>query len=185
MGHDGRQRNTPTARFGNVAMSEPEPIVNQESRISQESFLVELRSLPGYSGSPVFAYYAAPMIRLDKPYEEGGKPIPGFDTQGISNVWLLGIDWCHLYSEEPVREPDGTEVSERYFVKQNAGMAGVVPAWKLLELLYGKELTDIREQEFEERKESTMAEPDGGRVDKTDRKNQERTTKKRHGSSPD
>lgn len=165
MGHDGRQRNTPTVRFGNIAMSEPERILNDESGISQESFLVELRSLPGYSGSPVFAYYTAGTLRLDKPSEEGGTPLPGFEFQGIGSVWLLGIDWCHLYSEEPVRQPDGVRISERYFVKQNSGMAGVVPAWKLLELLYGEELTDIRTEEFEERRKATMAEPDGGHVE--------------------
>jgi hypothetical protein len=170
MGHDGKQRNTPTARFGNIAMSKPEPILNEESGVMQESLLVELRSLPGYSGSPVFAYYPAPMVRLDKPDEEGGKPMRGFEFQGINSVWLLGVDWCHLYSEEPVRQPDGTRVSERSFVKQNSGMAGVVPAWKLLELLHGEELTDIRNEEFEERKKLPTAEPDGGPVDQADQK---------------
>jgi hypothetical protein len=160
MGHDGKQRNTPTARFGNLAMSDPEPIWHEGSGLSQESFLVELRSLPGYSGSPVFAYYAAPHIRLDKPWDEGGEPIRGFEYQAIENVWLLGVDWCHLYSEERVRQPDGVKVPEGYFVKQNSGMAGVVPAWKLLDLLHDEEVAQMRKREVEERKESTSAQPD-------------------------
>src|ERR1035437_9660989 len=46
--HEGKQRNTPSLRFGNIAMMPPEPIKDQYG-IDQESFLVECRSIPGYS----------------------------------------------------------------------------------------------------------------------------------------
>ena len=54
-GSTGKQRNRPTVRFGNVAMM-PEDVWHEAAQRYQESFLVEMRSLPGYSGSPVFVY---------------------------------------------------------------------------------------------------------------------------------
>jgi Trypsin-like peptidase domain len=53
--HEGKQQNMPAIRFGNIAMM-PKERIGLETGISQEGFLVESRSLPGYSGSPVFLY---------------------------------------------------------------------------------------------------------------------------------
>jgi hypothetical protein len=54
--HDGKQRNLPSLRFGNIAMMPLEPVAHPDGYL-QESFLIESRSLSGYSGSPVFAIY--------------------------------------------------------------------------------------------------------------------------------
>jgi hypothetical protein len=53
--HEGKQQNTPSARFGNVAQMPIDPIRGKRASgyFDQESFLVEVRSIPGYSGSPV------------------------------------------------------------------------------------------------------------------------------------
>lgn len=50
----GRQKNTPVVRFGNLSMmADPsEPVVLRGHE--QEAFLVECRSLSGFSGSPAF-----------------------------------------------------------------------------------------------------------------------------------
>jgi hypothetical protein len=53
--HDGKQKNTPTARFGNISMMPDEPI-RHPTGIMQESFVVEARSFAGFSGSPVFVW---------------------------------------------------------------------------------------------------------------------------------
>jgi hypothetical protein len=52
---DGVQRNTPTVRFGNISMMPSS---------EQRNFLVEHRSLPGYSGSPVFVWINPYLPRL-------------------------------------------------------------------------------------------------------------------------
>lgn len=51
--HEGKQRNAPSVRFGNLSML---PIETMESlyKKDQETYLIEQHSLPGYSGSPVF-----------------------------------------------------------------------------------------------------------------------------------
>jgi Trypsin-like peptidase domain len=55
IGHDGKQSNLPTARFGNISRMDGEPIEDKYG-IRQDSFLVDIRSISGYSGSPVFVY---------------------------------------------------------------------------------------------------------------------------------
>jgi hypothetical protein len=51
--HDGKQQNAPSARFGNIAQM-PGDKIRFPDGSEQESFLVEARSISGYSGSPVF-----------------------------------------------------------------------------------------------------------------------------------
>jgi hypothetical protein len=50
--HDGQQRNTPVVRFGNLSMGLAKIKVDTAER---DGFLVECRSLSGFSGSPVFS----------------------------------------------------------------------------------------------------------------------------------
>jgi hypothetical protein len=52
--HQGQQQNTPAVRFGNISMMPGEPIWQDARRFGQVAYLVEMRSLSGYSGSPVF-----------------------------------------------------------------------------------------------------------------------------------
>ena len=141
-GHEGDVQNVVTARFGNISSMPIEPIMREDG-IRQESFLVEMRSLPGYSGSPVFCYVAPGSKR----YGEPGEFAPS--SSWPSGPWLLGLDWCHLRDKEPVRDKSGAELPEGEHVKVNTGMAGVVPAWKISEVLMGKELEKVRRLEEE------------------------------------
>src|SRR6185295_16698083 len=51
----GQQRNIPAVRFGNISMmADPNELTIGYEKIQQEAFLVECRSLSGFSGSPVF-----------------------------------------------------------------------------------------------------------------------------------
>lgn len=138
--HEGKQRNIPTLRFGNIAMMPLEPIMNTRKHM-QESFLIETRSLPGYSGSPVFVHIL-PFSK--RPGKEGWSMEKG--------PWLLGIDWGHIPLYEKVVEKNRDEygndvaVTEGWRVKTNTGMAGVIPAWKLNELLNIEEFVMKREE---------------------------------------
>jgi hypothetical protein len=115
--HEGRQRNTPSVRFGNISMLPDEPVAHQSNTPREQiSFAVEMRSIPGYSGSPVFVYLTS----------------VGFDG-GISagQHWLLGVDWGYIRDHE----------------RANTGMSGVVPAWCLLDLLNRQDLFKARQEE--------------------------------------
>ena len=127
--HEGKQRNIPTIRFGNIAMMPLEPIKHPRGHL-QESFLVETRSLSGYSGSPVFVH----ILPFSK------RPaVEGWSTE--KGPWLLGVDWGHISSYEKVLKKNKDEygndvpLKEGWRVRTNSGMTGVVPVWKLIELL--------------------------------------------------
>jgi hypothetical protein len=44
--HEGKQKNLPSARFGNITMMPVEPLRHMRG-INQESFVVEMRSIGG------------------------------------------------------------------------------------------------------------------------------------------
>jgi hypothetical protein len=134
--HEGRQRNTPTARFGNISMLPWEPIPQSNSGIAQESFLVETRSLGGFSGSPVFVRIPSGMKRV---YREGVR------HTGEGGFWLLGVDWGHLPVYEKVKEKNRRDdIPEGWVVESNSGQMAVVPAWRLRDLLDQEELAVVR-----------------------------------------
>lgn len=162
--HEGKQQNTPAIRFGNIAMMPGEKIVPEEG-LAQESFLVETRSLPGYSGSPVFLYSTHAMMDFSRRNLEEEMNLLRQKERKRLNVgpdhkflldpglvagtrpkgpYLLGIDWCHLRTTEKVREKTGEPISEQWVVRTNSGMAGVIPAWKIRELLDSDEVAELR-----------------------------------------
>jgi hypothetical protein len=118
---EGGGRNLPTVRQGNIArMAER---IRHPRGFEQESFLIEARSLSGYSGSPVFLFIA--------PYDWRGQ-LHGTGTD-VRHVALLGIDWGHQPDITRVLGPDKeTPWSEaELWVKQNSGLMNVLPAWRI------------------------------------------------------
>jgi hypothetical protein len=150
--HEGKQQNTPAVRFGNIAMMAEERIKNRESGIDQESFLIEVRSLPGYSGSAVFIY--SPCASNDMSVRRYGiekQSVEGYNKRSPDEwralyspkgPYLLGIDWCHIPRTAHVTHKD--ESPTEWVVSENTGMAGVIPAWKIAELLNLEELQENR-----------------------------------------
>ncbi|WP_428487517.1 hypothetical protein [Rhodopila sp.] len=134
VGSEGKQRNLPAARFGNIAQMPGEKFLLSNGHL-QESFLVKARSISGFSGSPVF-------IQL--------LPSPRFSHVTISRenggAYLLGINWGHLTDWEKVRDKSGELLSEETKVKSNVGMMLVVPAWKLAELIDSEKSIIIRNE---------------------------------------
>lgn len=157
---DGRQRNKPVVRFGNLSMmADPaEPVVVGTRR--QEAFLVECRSLSGFSGSPVFIktterVYQKPNI----PDRERVKPNPQLgrgwlwtaqdgleEVSGTFGPWLLGIDCAHLPLWKSVYEVD-KQTETHYRTDANTGIACVIPAWRILDLLNQDDLVKARKHE--------------------------------------
>lgn len=123
--HEGREQNHPVVRFGNVSMMPWEKTRNRQLGFDQESYVVESRSIGGFSGSPVFVN---PQYFLD----DNGH----WDFYMRGGSWLLGLVWGHGERYGPVYESDEkTEASEGWVVKQNVGLMYVVPSWKIGDLL--------------------------------------------------
>jgi hypothetical protein len=159
--HEGKQRNTPAVRFGNIAMMPREAIISKEG-IAQESFLVEIRSLPGYSGSAVILFSAGvgPGSTDMSMRRKGQKRPTGQELdllEGMARLesmkpflapkgpYLLGIDWCHLHNRAPVRNKEGEIEENECFVQENTGMAGVVPAWKIADVINCERFREMRQ----------------------------------------
>jgi hypothetical protein len=124
---DGVQRNLPTVRFGNLAQMPGEPL-KQDRQISgvnrpfeQESYLIEAKSISGFSGSPVFVTWSITSTRPE------GKKYDG--------THLLGVSWGYVMDWERVHDNSGRLLELGTKVRVNTGMMGVVPAWKLYDLL--------------------------------------------------
>ena len=144
---EGEQYNTPIARFGHVAMLATEEI--RTPRGKQLSYLVEALSLSGYSGSPVFIF----RMHIESEFGGGigvsmGEPVRAnrITVGNPGKPFLLGIDWGHFHDHQLVLDESGEPLPGRQFVRQNSGIAGVVPAWKLTELLQSEELASLREE---------------------------------------
>jgi hypothetical protein len=135
--HEGIQKNSPSVRFGSIAQM-PGDKIRQNTGFEQESFLIEAKSIGGYSGAPVFLHILPFSSRPEK-YEPSKLKVSSF-----RGPWLLGIDWGHLTSIDEVVDFSGDRIGAHgNFVKSNTGMMCVVPAWKLSELFESVEVTEF------------------------------------------
>jgi hypothetical protein len=128
---EGIQQNTPTARFGHISQMPGEPMVTDTGDMQDEAFLCEVRSIGGYSGSPVF------MV----------------SRRGMNNrEMLLGVDFCHVPNWTNAYDDNGHALPH-IRVPLNSGMAGVIPSWRLMEMLMSDdEVTERRKAEARELK---------------------------------
>jgi hypothetical protein len=138
LGYDGTDENEPAARFGNLAMAPTVPIEHPWG-FTQPSFLVECRSVSGYSGSPIFIYrtqttVAAGLVAIGS--DRGGK---------IALPRLLGLDWGNLdrvgHNNYAI---DWAAANAAASFPRRSGMMVAVPAWRLAELLDSKEVQDLK-----------------------------------------
>ena len=129
--HYGRSKNVPIVRIGSLAALPDEPVNTQCGFI--EAYLVELHSIGGLSGSPVYIHH--PPFRVGK----DGKPniITG------ARLNLLGLMQGHFdipnLREDAVVEDAGESGSI------NTGVGVVVPAHKILETINHPDLKALRE----------------------------------------
>jgi hypothetical protein len=143
LAYDGKEENQPAARFGNLAMATV-PIEHPWG-FTQPSFLVECRSVSGYSGSPIFIY------RVQTTVAAGLVPI-GSDRGGnIALPHLLGLDWGNL--DRVGRNDyaiDWAEADAAASFPRRSGMLAAVPAWRLAELLDSEEVQDVKRKAEDE-----------------------------------
>ena len=138
--HDGKVRNRPAVRFGNISMlpDAADPVAMPFG--GQVAFLVDCRSLPGASGSAAIAYLAS------------ARP-GGVSLIGAGRGILLGIDCGHLPRWATVYEGDRSTKTGQ-LVEMNSGISVVIPAWRLRGLLDTDPLVSARksdEQKLRER----------------------------------
>jgi hypothetical protein len=129
----GNRRNFPVVRFGRVAMLSDEKIPWTERGIEQslDLYLIECQSFGGNSGAPVF-FYLDPSrtpgtLVLGRPYH--------LLLAGIMKGTFLDANEIRVIERSPVP-----------FSVENVGIAGIVLAYLLHEVLFSDALTEQRAQ---------------------------------------
>lgn len=121
---DNAEANNPSVRFGNLSMRETR--VPHQLYGAQDSLIVEMRSVCGYSGSPCFLTPAQLDLRTMSVNLNG-------------TLLFIGIHWGHILEHAEVMEKivktqasslRGGEKLIQY-TNANTGMNGIVPAWRL------------------------------------------------------
>jgi hypothetical protein len=141
----GHARNIPIMRTGIIASMPDEPFV-AESGDAYNAYLIELRSIGGLSGSPVF-------VHLDF---WRGYPEPETDLQidltksefrMRRHRYLLGVISGHW---DLRRQDAATDVvaatDDEEIDRLNTGIAKVVPIQEVLNIINGKEMLELRKK---------------------------------------
>jgi hypothetical protein len=114
------EKNLPIVRMGNIALMPDEPIATKFGKT--DAYLIEARSLGGLSGSPAFVH----------------------PWQG-DRFYLLGLMHGHWDTPNEVSEVPVVQDAVGNTESVNVGIAIVVPAKKILEVLDHPELVAERE----------------------------------------
>jgi hypothetical protein len=122
--HAGYQRNLPIVRVGNIAAM-PDALVDVRN-IPMRVYLVEARSVAGFSGSPVFLHMGNPNMLSARP-----------------DMYLLGVIIAHYQREVDALDSIDDGIAEEYV---NMGIAMVVPIELVVEVLNMPRLADTRKE---------------------------------------
>jgi hypothetical protein len=136
----GSRKHIPIVRTGNIAMmpSDKLPVNGGETEV----YLVEGRSIGGLSGSPVFVRHTVTMPAIAADTKEPQR------ISGVSQLHLLGLMRGHWDLKLGVAPVQSEAV--------NMGIAIVIPAQKILEVLYHPELVTLREGQDEKFREAKL-----------------------------
>jgi len=175
--HVGTTTNNPSARFGHISMMpDAHATIEQPTTYRGESFVLDLHSRTGYSGSPVFVF-RTPLADLGDPWPRLQGHVDagliahqlrqtGFAAEPRSHevsvefklprtlFALLGIHWAQFPERWEIKNPDLIGDAEaRAFVTNGAyvsglsGMTCVIPAWEIKEVL---DLPDLKEKRYQQ-----------------------------------
>jgi hypothetical protein len=174
----GKQKNTPVVRFGNLSMlADPDELIDMSPYGEHEAFLVECRSVSGFSGSPVFLtttqtylpkdgrppeqwqYSSGPVISVNKINHEIADTgetgrVRHLWIEGTFGPWFIGIDRGHVPLYQPAYGLQNGKIDfdsdTEFRVDHNTGIACVIPAWKIVDILNTEALVKQRKRDDEE-----------------------------------
>jgi hypothetical protein len=137
--HYGESKNIPLIRVGNIAAMPSEPVPTDKG--PAEAYLIELRSIGGISGSPVFTHLA---VRPERTFVSTGKPVPddgSFQTLKKAERYhfLLGMVQGYYTVTAPYEWVTKSELEAGDI---NTGIAVVLPAARITETIEAMAPTD-------------------------------------------
>ena len=160
--HDGGATNQPTVRSGHISAM-PQVIARKVGGDGMPSYLLDMHSRSGYSGSPVFVYQPNTKLKGGTLSMVGG---PGF-------LKLLGVharqfpEMLEIHTKKPKekslqankrRKVTVPEPAKQY-IKAWSGMTLAVPASAIMELLDMPNLKEPRDKALGEYRETAANAP--------------------------
>jgi hypothetical protein len=149
--HSGEKRVIPILRTGTIALmpDSGEPIYTK--RGYAEAYLIECHSTPTSSGAPVYCG----IDKILPPIIPPGEFIPAEDYKAeIRTLWAwLGLIHGHWDIEWDVDEKDRLKFGLEELAAVNTGVAVVVPAWKIMEVINQPKLLDMRKDKIKQLRE--------------------------------
>jgi hypothetical protein len=155
----GERRNIPIVRVGNIA-SMPEEKIDGKGFGPIDAYLVESRSIGGLSGSPVFVHLAGAR-------QVGGNIIIGAGRQ----FYLLGLMRGHWDRDENYIDGISDDIDGG---SVNMGIAIVIPATKILEIINQSKWVDERQAYLDEEKKKNLPVEDTSSQDLAESDEQEK-----------
>lgn len=145
--HEGHTTAVPKARFGNISMmASPEAPIEQPTGYLGESYILDMHSRDGFSGSPVFVYRTiggdltnprAGTVNVSalEAYSMGFG-YPGNLKLLDRTLWkFLGIHWGQFDEPLEVLERAESSLLRKVYVKARSGMTCVIPSWRIRRVL--------------------------------------------------
>jgi hypothetical protein len=129
--HPGADKNRPIVRMGNLAMF-PQEIVKTKDWGNMEAYLVDIRSIGGLSGCPVF-------VRVPQ------REINGTWTPGAYHFFFLGLMHGHWDIAVGSMLDYSTDAMGKHSLL-NMGVAIVVPSYKVAKVINRRDIAEGREQ---------------------------------------
>lgn len=128
--HYGEQNNLPIVRVGNIAAMPSEKLNTKRGKA--DGYLIEVRSIGGLSGSPVFLVLGSM------------RSIAGITLPNFLQFYLLGVMHGHFdETEDDVVDEFVSPDASGSKTSVNMGIAVVTPAEKVLEVILSSEIAEV------------------------------------------
>jgi hypothetical protein len=128
--HEGKERNIPLVRIGNVAALRGEPVLSRDGR-PMDLYLIESHSIGGLSGAPVFMDIATAKLSLPPTY---GYMAGAYSSDSWSRFKLFGIVHGH-FGIEDILEDAVVADGRKEKLPINFGISMVIPAEKISDVI--------------------------------------------------
>jgi hypothetical protein len=132
---DGKHRNRPIVRSGIISAMPGEPLEDLGSGLEYDAYLVEIRSIGGLSGSPVYVVFPV------------GRYHHGTFEKTRGSVYLIGLVRGHW----PKKSEEFADFGESEVDQLNTGIAIVTPIQKAVDVIMNTEEL-VQERKEDERR---------------------------------
>lgn len=147
--NSGGEVNVPAIRFGNIAqMAHDALLIEQGNHVKRPSHVFDMRSRPGFSGSPVFVYRTPDHDLRGVPELGSGDPLVRLVHPENLFICLLGVHSGQFQEEITVEKAEAygkLAIHEGDKLIVPSSMTIVVPAWRISDLLNLPQFEELRE----------------------------------------